>query len=802
MAKIVCIEDEQTLREDVADWMESCGHSVIQAADGEQGLNAILTNAPDLVLCDVSMPKKSGFDVLKELRTQHPGFAATPFIILSALADREHILSGLDSGADDYLTKPIDFDLLQRKIGASLRYAERVQHDSQSRAMALLADKGRAASSDAAVDQAAESAKQNPGMAESGAGQKSATAPGAEKASTAPQDTQARPQSPPAATPEAGAGTRETASGVPVPASVDAGPLKTVYGATLSFDAVDKSVDKLGNKHGRVLEWFTETALSFIDKIWGSKAPVRQIPGGGLVVCFEDADRQVADQQTRQIAAKIEQHLRSDKLDELSQEIDISRERLADLAIVSQALYETTLPQEAANDPLRFLEKIRRQVDKIGNDPTAPARLMKSIRDAGGKLVALPMFDNTGKRLPITFYNFDEYSRENIRSSLAIFPELQREKALYLVDTYHMKLLMDPLSSILDRGAIVVDVSYENADLPEVCAAVSVEVRGGRGIVAAPRLSQCQRFFQKTRSPATSEKSLKVIEQHASHQMVQFRPKLLPSFLVSPWPISAIVLSFDELQSETVDAQLLTRAKSAAQGSRVLVIVRGVPTKHEVPKLKDMGFDGFCAHDAVARRGVRNSSVSSHGVCCLARGAEPVAQADQAGELVFGLDHGAVRSIAEQPGVAQFGAQQPTRAKRGLGADFGVNVLEAGVGGKNRQHGAGGGRLGGRDAEKNSPCNRRQKWWRRAARSAASPRPDNGRFRRRCGPASRCRRRSPRWRPKRRTAPGPNCNRHSRRARRRHRRRPTHANGVRRPGRGRCDNRRRVRSRRRPVARA
>lgn len=127
MTTILCVEDEQRLRSDIVDELTEAGYSVLEAQDGEEALASITKHHPDLVLCDIAMPKIDGFKVLKHVRDHMPRADQIPFIFLSAYSDREHILFGLDKGGDDYLTKPIDFDLLLAKVKVALRHSQRMQ---------------------------------------------------------------------------------------------------------------------------------------------------------------------------------------------------------------------------------------------------------------------------------------------------------------------------------------------------------------------------------------------------------------------------------------------------------------------------------------------------------------------------------------------------------------------------------------------------------------------------------------------------------------------------------------------------
>ncbi len=137
MAKIVCVEDEAGLREDIVETLELAGHTVIQAANGALGLAAILAEKPDLTISDVTMPEMSGHDLLRVLRETHPEFADMPFLFLSALADRKDQIAGHKLGADDYLTKPVDFEILHVVIEAKLQQIERMRRQKDRQLLKL-----------------------------------------------------------------------------------------------------------------------------------------------------------------------------------------------------------------------------------------------------------------------------------------------------------------------------------------------------------------------------------------------------------------------------------------------------------------------------------------------------------------------------------------------------------------------------------------------------------------------------------------------------------------------------------------
>jgi DNA-binding response OmpR family regulator len=118
--RILCIEDDRETAALIAEELVERGFEVSVAHDGRTGLAAILKNMPDLVLSDISMPVMSGFELLERLTALEPRFAKMPFVFLTALTDRDNELKGRQLGADDYVTKPIDFDVLTTIINARL----------------------------------------------------------------------------------------------------------------------------------------------------------------------------------------------------------------------------------------------------------------------------------------------------------------------------------------------------------------------------------------------------------------------------------------------------------------------------------------------------------------------------------------------------------------------------------------------------------------------------------------------------------------------------------------------------------
>jgi DNA-binding response OmpR family regulator len=118
--KILCIEDNREAASLIAEELTERGYEVALAGNGQEGFAAMLKNPPHLVLCDITMPVMSGFELLERLLAIAPRFETIPFIFLTALGDRDNEIKGRKLGADDYVTKPVDFEILDTIIKARL----------------------------------------------------------------------------------------------------------------------------------------------------------------------------------------------------------------------------------------------------------------------------------------------------------------------------------------------------------------------------------------------------------------------------------------------------------------------------------------------------------------------------------------------------------------------------------------------------------------------------------------------------------------------------------------------------------
>lgn len=125
-AKILVIEDNHNVRENIVEILQLSGYNVQSTEQGKAGVTIALEFQPDLILCDIMMPEMDGYGVLKILSGQ-PKTADIPFIFLTAKSEKEDFRKGMGMGADDYITKPFDDVELLETIEMRLQKSQRIK---------------------------------------------------------------------------------------------------------------------------------------------------------------------------------------------------------------------------------------------------------------------------------------------------------------------------------------------------------------------------------------------------------------------------------------------------------------------------------------------------------------------------------------------------------------------------------------------------------------------------------------------------------------------------------------------------
>ncbi|HML84287.1 MAG TPA: response regulator transcription factor, partial [Bacteroidales bacterium] len=118
MNKILIIEDEQRVADTLRRGLEEMGYLAFVAYDAEMGLRLFKSGQYDLIISDVVLPKMSGFDLVKEIKSQNKNI---PVIMLTALGTTDDKLDGFDAGADDYMVKPFDIRELEARMRILLK---------------------------------------------------------------------------------------------------------------------------------------------------------------------------------------------------------------------------------------------------------------------------------------------------------------------------------------------------------------------------------------------------------------------------------------------------------------------------------------------------------------------------------------------------------------------------------------------------------------------------------------------------------------------------------------------------------
>ena len=120
MAKILLMDDDPGIIKNLGIFLSERGFQIVSASDGEEGLSVFDKEKPDLVICDLKMPKKDGFQFLKDIRAQR---AWVPAIIISGLNETADIMKAYKHEADYYLTKPLDLEELLKGVKIMLALA-------------------------------------------------------------------------------------------------------------------------------------------------------------------------------------------------------------------------------------------------------------------------------------------------------------------------------------------------------------------------------------------------------------------------------------------------------------------------------------------------------------------------------------------------------------------------------------------------------------------------------------------------------------------------------------------------------
>lgn len=143
MFQILIIDDDPTIRLTLTRILERQGYEIIAASDGAEGMKQAEAFHPALIICDWMMPRMDGLEVCRRIKA-HPTFSTTFFILLTSLGSVADRVKGLDAGADDFISKPIEQNELKARVRAGLRLHQ-LSRDLQAQKHILEAEFAEAA---------------------------------------------------------------------------------------------------------------------------------------------------------------------------------------------------------------------------------------------------------------------------------------------------------------------------------------------------------------------------------------------------------------------------------------------------------------------------------------------------------------------------------------------------------------------------------------------------------------------------------------------------------------------------------
>lgn len=133
MKRILIIEDDKSISELQKDYLEMSGYEVVCAFDGNSGFECIKNEDFDLIILDLMLPKRDGFDILREISNTKQ----IPVLIVSAKSDEIFKIKGLNLGADDYITKPFGMGELVARVNSHIKTYERFKHSSKMKLLTV-----------------------------------------------------------------------------------------------------------------------------------------------------------------------------------------------------------------------------------------------------------------------------------------------------------------------------------------------------------------------------------------------------------------------------------------------------------------------------------------------------------------------------------------------------------------------------------------------------------------------------------------------------------------------------------------
>ncbi|WP_417455334.1 response regulator [Kiloniella sp.] len=409
MATILCVEDEDALREDLVEELEDEGYTVLSAKNGEEGFKIISENKNlDLVLSDISMPIMDGFELLRQVRENEASFSDIPFVFLSALSDRDQILEGKKLGVDDYVIKPVDFDLLFATLATRVRQISKIKQKQEKKMVALY----KALS---AEEKSAEEPSQNT----------TPTAQVPKQKNTAQEPTPQTASSPPKF-PETG---------------------KLVTGR-FQLLGLDKLKEKLSGKTDKYMTKIQTVVQNVVSKNLSPEDVCKIGDDHEMMICFAKLSEDEA-------AYKIESIKREIWIKVLGEE-DYQEE----LSINSQ-VYEIEVEEEEYANAKNPWDLIQDRINKAAAAAEERVEIFISEILERAEVRFTKLQNTDGKPLPISVATFDSFGQDKLNSINQVI-KADDPRCLIVQGSYIGQTIAYMISNLSDMAAgVVLKISYQ-----------------------------------------------------------------------------------------------------------------------------------------------------------------------------------------------------------------------------------------------------------------------------------------------------------------------------------------------------
>lgn len=591
MACILAVEDEADLLDLLKEELEAEGHEVITACDGQNALEKLASFVPEIIISDISMPSMDGFEFLESFRSTFPALADTPFLFLTALADREDELRAREYGVDDYLTKPIDFDMLHSVLATRLRQVARMNDHKEQQMLKLytalspqaappenLATAEAEAMEDIAIDPISEALDP----------------PAAENAGHM-TDYEGDNEIPLDLVPLSDEPETTEEENPDVEAIIKEAPEvtgKRVFGSLLRFPNLSPLDQKLQTGGRSLASRIVGRAIELLKRMVCEEAFVSGMADGEIVVSYRESNEAQAREISQQLSENLQTELLEDQRDSLKHDYDLTDEMIDQALIVSESLFEIKLSRDELVTREAFEKSVTDVIEKTRNNPRAPNLLVSSIKKDDGHLAQLKLISRSNDPLPICFFNYDEASKQKLRASFTFFGSSNREKASYLVDALTLDLMGDATRNIGSKDIAVVDVHFETlASMIYATSYIRKFLTFAENTPYAFMLNI--RSTPKELTTARLEELLRPLGKYGARRSIQISPTEILAYAEANMPVACFICSYPDLVAATGMNEVIPKARQLLAKSGKLLVLRGVPDTGMIENLKPLGFDGY-----------------------------------------------------------------------------------------------------------------------------------------------------------------------------------------------------------------